>query len=37
MLAYLLHPAKFQPVSVVLLSSGSHENFYTELKRLKSD
>lgn len=36
LLAYQLHPTKFQPVSVVLLSLGSHENFYTELKRLKS-
>lgn len=34
LLAYQLHPSKFQPVSVLLLSLGSHENFYTELKRL---
>ena len=34
LLAYQLHPTKFQPVSVLLLSLGSHENFYTELKRL---
>lgn len=34
LLAYQLHPTKLQPVSVLLLSMGSHENFYTELKRL---
>ena len=34
LLAYQLHPTKFQPVSVLLLSLGSHENFYVELKRL---
>lgn len=34
LLAYQLHPTKFQPISVLLLSLGSHENFYTELKRL---
>ncbi len=33
LLAYQLHPTKFQPISVVLLSLGSHENFYAELKR----
>ena len=33
LLAYQLRPTKFQPVSVLLLSLGSHENFYTELKR----
>lgn len=34
LLAYQLRPTKFQPISVVLLSLGSHENFYAELKRL---
>lgn len=34
LLAYQLHPDKFKPVSVLLLSMGSHENFYSELKRL---
>nr|WP_315397271.1 type II toxin-antitoxin system RelE/ParE family toxin [uncultured Duganella sp.] len=34
LLAYQLRPTKLQPVSVVLLSLGSHENFYAELKRL---
>ncbi|MFZ4878360.1 type II toxin-antitoxin system RelE/ParE family toxin [Janthinobacterium sp. Mn2066] len=34
LLAYQLHPTKLQPVSVILLSMGSHENFYTDLKRL---
>lgn len=34
LLAYQLHPDKFSPVSVLLFSIGSHENFYTELKRL---
>lgn len=34
LLAYQLHPTKFQPISVLLLSLGSHENFYAELKRL---
>ena len=33
LLAYQLHPTKLQPVSVLLLSMGSHENFYAELKR----
>ncbi len=33
LLAYQLHPNKIIPVSVLLLSMGSHENFYTELKR----
>ena len=35
LLAYQLHPEKSAPVSVLLFSIGSHENFYTELKRLK--
>jgi mRNA-degrading endonuclease RelE of RelBE toxin-antitoxin system len=34
LLAYQLHQTKLQPVSLLLLSMGSHENFYTELKRL---
>lgn len=34
LLAYQLHPDKFSPRSVPLFSLGSHENFYTELKRL---
>lgn len=34
LLAYQLHPDKFSPSSVRLFSLGSHENFYTELKRL---
>lgn len=34
LLAYQLRPDKFSPVSVLLLSIGSHEHFYTELKRL---
>ncbi len=33
LLAYRLQPDKFKPVSVILLSLGSHENFYTDLKR----
>ncbi len=32
-LAYQLFPDKKSPVSVLLLSLGSHENFYAELKR----
>lgn len=34
LLAYQLHPDKISPLSVLLLSLGSHENFYTDLKRL---
>ena len=34
LLAYQLSPDKFSPASVVLLSLGSHENFYIDLKRL---
>lgn len=34
LLAYQLHPDKGAPVSVLLLSLGSHEIFYAELKRL---
>ena len=33
LLAYQLRPNRIAPVSVLLLSIGSHENFYTELKR----
>lgn len=33
LLSYQLDPDKFSPVCVLLLSIGSHENFYTELKR----
>ncbi|MEC5216968.1 mRNA-degrading endonuclease RelE of RelBE toxin-antitoxin system [Actimicrobium sp. GrIS 1.19] len=33
LLAYQLQPSKLSPVTVLLLSIGSHENFYTELKR----
>lgn len=33
LLFYQLDPDKFSPVSMLLLSIGSHENFYTELKR----
>ena len=35
LLAYQLRPTKVHPASVVLLSLGSHENFYAELKRTK--
>ncbi len=34
LLTYQPQPDKFSPLSVRLLSIGSHENFYTELKRL---
>lgn len=34
LLAYRLQPDKFTPAAVVLLSLGSHENFYADLKRL---
>lgn len=34
LLAYRLQPDKFAPDAIVLLSLGSHENFYTDLKRL---
>jgi mRNA-degrading endonuclease RelE of RelBE toxin-antitoxin system len=34
LLAYQLRPDKFAPTSVRLFSLGSHENFYTDLKRL---
>lgn len=33
LIAYLLKPTKSAPEKVVLLSLGSHENFYENLKR----
>lgn len=33
LLAYRLQPNKLKPLEVVLLSLGSHENFYSEMKR----
>lgn len=33
LLAYQLQPDKYSPASILLLSVGSHENFYTGLKR----
>lgn len=33
LLAYLLEPNKITPQRLILLSLGSHENFYTKLKR----
>ena len=33
LLAYRLQPNKIKPKELVLLSLGSHENFYAELKR----
>lgn len=33
LLAYRLQPNKFKPQEVVLLSLGSHENFYSDIKR----
>lgn len=35
LLAYALQPDKFKPTSVVLMAVGPHENFYTQLKRVK--
>ena len=35
LLAYALRPDKFKPTSVVLMAVGPHENFYTQLKRIK--
>ena len=35
LLAYRLQPNKFEPDAIVLLSLGSHENFYTDLKRIR--
>lgn len=34
LLAYQLAPTKYAPDSLVLLSLGSHENFYAGLKRI---
>ncbi len=33
LLAYRLQPDKFVPQEIALLSLGSHENFYSEMKR----
>lgn len=33
LLSYRLQPDKFEPEILVLLSLGSHENFYADLKR----
>lgn len=33
LLAYRLQPDKFKPQEIVLLSLGSHENFYTKIKQ----
>ncbi|MBI1835065.1 MAG: type II toxin-antitoxin system RelE/ParE family toxin [Burkholderiales bacterium] len=33
LLAYLLQPDKLGPEEIVLLNLGSHENFYSEMKR----
>ena len=33
LLAYRLQPDKFKPKEVVLLNLGSHENFYSDMKR----
>lgn len=33
LLAYRLQPNKFKPEELVLLSLGSHENFYSNIKR----
>jgi mRNA-degrading endonuclease RelE of RelBE toxin-antitoxin system len=33
LLAYRLQPSKFKPKELVLLSLGTHENFYAGLKR----
>ena len=35
LLAYALRPNKFKPSAVVLMAVGPHENFYTQLKRIK--
>ncbi len=35
LLAYALRPDKFKPTSVILMAVGPHENFYTQLKRIK--
>ena len=33
LLAYRLQPSKFKPQELILLSLGSHENFYSNIKR----
>jgi mRNA-degrading endonuclease RelE of RelBE toxin-antitoxin system len=35
LLAYALRPDKFKPTLVILMAVGPHENFYTQLKRVK--
>ena len=35
LLAYALRPDKFKPTSVILMAVGPHENFYTQLTRVK--
>jgi hypothetical protein len=35
LLAYELQPNKKKPATVVLLAVGPHENFYSQLKRMK--
>jgi mRNA-degrading endonuclease RelE of RelBE toxin-antitoxin system len=35
LLAYALRPDKLKPTSVILMAVGPHENFYTQLKRVK--
>jgi mRNA-degrading endonuclease RelE of RelBE toxin-antitoxin system len=35
LLAYALRPDKFRPTAVVLMAFGPHENFYSQLKRVK--
>jgi mRNA-degrading endonuclease RelE of RelBE toxin-antitoxin system len=35
LLAYELHPNKKKPDTLVLLAVGPHENFYSQLKRVK--
>ncbi len=35
LLAYELRPNKKKPATIVLLAVGPHENFYSQLKRMK--
>lgn len=35
LLAYALRPDKSKPTSIILMAVGPHENFYTQLKRVK--
>jgi hypothetical protein len=35
LLAYELQPSKTKPATIVLLAVGPHENFYSQLKRMK--